>query len=76
MFGLGTFKVFQKCLKAARTPILSLHCCILPVIQCYNFGVSCCSLAPNLSSCQRLRMCMEKVDEKAPDYIKMAESLK
>lgn len=30
----------------------------------------------NLSSCQRLRMCMEKVDEKAPEYIRMAESLK
>lgn len=57
--------------------VLSLHCCILPVIHSHlSSGVSCCSLAPNLSSCQRLRMCMEKVDERAPEYIRMAESLK
>lgn len=42
----------------------------------FVFVISCCSLAQNFSSCQRLRMCMEKVDERAPEYIKMAESLK
>lgn len=34
------------------------------------------SVKPCPPDCQRLRMCMEKVDEKAPDYIRMAESLK
>ena len=29
-----------------------------------------------LSPLQRLRLCMDKVDEKAPEYIRMAESLK
>lgn len=49
---------------------------ILPVIHSHlSFGVS-CFFIQNLSSCQRLRMCMEKVDEKAPEYIRMAESLK
>lgn len=56
--------------------VFSLFSYILPVKPCFSFGVSCCSLAQNLSSCQRLRMCMEKVDEKAPEYIRMAESLK
>lgn len=50
---------------------------ILDVIHSnLSFGVSCGSLGQTLSSCQRLRMCMEKVDEKAPEYIRMAESLK
>lgn len=56
-----------------------LHWDILPVIHSnLSFGVSCGSLSvkPCLPDCQRLRMCMEKVDEKAPDYIRMAESLK
>lgn len=47
---------------------------VLPVIHSnLPFGGF---LPKTSSSCQRLRMCMEKVDEKAPEYIRMAESLK
>lgn len=68
-----------KLYEVKRAGTLQKVCYILPVTRSlffFFFWWGFLFFIPNLSSCQRLRMCMEKVDEKAPEYIRMAESLK